>query len=117
MTRHDAGLCSFAIVIVLMGGCASLPKDAGFGDVERTIAERTGKRVHWSQGGPEDRAAGQALHAILAQPLTADGAVQIALLNNRELQATYEDLGIAQAALVQAGLFRNPVLTAGALRQ
>ena len=114
MTRHAAGLCSVTIVVALMGGCASVPKDAGFGDVQRTIAERTGKRVHWSQGGPEDQAAAQALHAILAQPLTADGAVQIALLNNRGLQATYEELGIAQAALVQAGLLRNPVLTAGA---
>lgn len=49
---------------------------------------------------------------MLAKPLTADEAVQIALLNNRELQATYEDLGVAQADLVQAGLLKNPILNA-----
>src|SRR5262249_12765151 len=40
---------------------------------------------------------------------TADGAVQVALLNNRDLQALYAELGVAQADLVQAGLLRNPV--------
>src|SRR3972149_6718413 len=44
--------------------------------------------------------------------LTIDEAVQIALLNNRSLQATYEELGIAQADLVQAGLLRNPTFGA-----
>jgi len=38
--------------------------------------------------------------------------VQIALLNNKDLQATYEDLSIAQADLVQAGLLQNPVFGA-----
>ena len=38
--------------------------------------------------------------------------MQIALLNNRELQAAYEDLGVAQADLVQAGLLKNPVFNA-----
>ncbi|MGH9390674.1 MAG: TolC family protein, partial [Vicinamibacteria bacterium] len=40
-----------------------------------------------------------------------DAAVQLALLNNRSLQATYEELAIAQADLVQAGLLRNPVFS------
>jgi cobalt-zinc-cadmium efflux system outer membrane protein len=44
--------------------------------------------------------------------LSADDAVQIAMLNNRDLQAIYTELGVAQADLVQAGLFRNPILDA-----
>ena len=35
-------------------------------------------------------------------------AVEIALVNNPDLQATYEELGISQADMVQAGLLRNP---------
>jgi cobalt-zinc-cadmium efflux system outer membrane protein len=35
--------------------------------------------------------------------------IQVALLHNRNLQALYADLGVAQADLVQAGLLRNPV--------
>ena len=38
--------------------------------------------------------------------------MQIALLNNRELQTTYSDLGVAQADLVQAGLLKNPLFDA-----
>jgi hypothetical protein len=36
--------------------------------------------------------------------------VQIALLNNRGLQASYWSLGVAEADLVQAGRLQNPVL-------
>jgi cobalt-zinc-cadmium efflux system outer membrane protein len=44
----------------------------------------------------------------------ADDAA-VAMLNNRDLQAIYSDLGLAQADLVQAGLFRNPILDAAVL--
>ena len=45
---------------------------------------------------------------LLAQPLTVDDAVQVALLNNRGLQATFLELGISEAELVQAGRLPNP---------
>jgi cobalt-zinc-cadmium efflux system outer membrane protein len=47
---------------------------------------------------------------MLAEPLNAGKAVQIALLNSRRLRAVYEELGIAQAELVKAGLPKNPIL-------
>lgn len=93
-------------------GCASVPKEAGFPDVQKLIEQRIGWRVHWNQGTPEDTAVADAVRSMLRQELTPDAAVQIALLNNRSLQATYEDLGIAQADVVQAGLLRNPVFLA-----
>jgi Outer membrane protein len=46
---------------------------------------------------------------MLQQELNIDSAVQIALLNNPEIQAIFEDIGIAQADFVQAGLLQNPV--------
>jgi cobalt-zinc-cadmium efflux system outer membrane protein len=46
---------------------------------------------------------------LLAEPLTEEAAIRAALLNNRDVRAFYEDLGIARADLVQAGLLRNPV--------
>ena len=49
---------------------------------------------------------------MLARPIGADEAVQIALLNHPRLQAEYERLGVAQADLVEAGLLRNPVFSA-----
>lgn len=96
---------------VLLAGCASPPPDGGFTQVQALTAERTGgKRVQWNRGTADDRAVDAAVRDVLARPLAADAAVQVALLNNRKLQATFEDLGIARADLVQAGLLRNPVL-------
>ncbi|CAN5853339.1 TolC family protein [soil metagenome] len=92
-----------------LSGCASMQPGLGFDDVGRSVSERTGQRVHWDNGSAEDGQARAAVRALLADELTADGAVQIALLNNRALQAVYEDLNLAQADLVQAGLLRNPV--------
>jgi outer membrane protein TolC len=45
---------------------------------------------------------------LLAAPLSADAAVQVALLNNAGLQAAYNELGIAEAAMVEASLPPNP---------
>src|SRR4029450_667252 len=39
---------------------------------------------------------------LLRAPLSADAAVQVALLNNAELQAAYNRLGVAEAVAVQA---------------
>jgi cobalt-zinc-cadmium efflux system outer membrane protein len=96
----------------VLGGCATkVPKESGFGDVQHTVETRIGQRVQWNQLSPDDRAVASAVHELLAAELTAESAVQVALLNNRNLQATYEDLGVAQSDLVQAGLLRNPVFS------
>lgn len=92
----------------LVGGCA-VPRESGFPDVRQNVEGRLGKRVHWNQGTPEDQTVAAEVRTLMEQPLTVDQAVQIALLNNRNLQATYEELAIAQADVVQAGLLSNPV--------
>ncbi|HEX8325738.1 MAG TPA: TolC family protein, partial [Tepidisphaeraceae bacterium] len=96
----------------VLGGCGTVPKDAGFADVHRIVLDRTGQRVQWNRQSNDDASATTAVRELLGQSLDADRAVQIALLNNRRLQATYEDLGVAQADVVQAGLLRNPVFDA-----
>jgi cobalt-zinc-cadmium efflux system outer membrane protein len=109
--------CTFAAVALaalILAGCASVPREAGFNDVERSVAERTGvKQVRWNQGGAADAEVAKEVASLLDSELTLDSAVQIALLNNRNLQATYEELAIAQADLVQAGLLQNPIFEAG----
>jgi cobalt-zinc-cadmium efflux system outer membrane protein len=99
--------CCLALAITGMLGCAS-PRQAAFDVVDRDVEARTGHRVHWNQGSKEDDEVAARIHALLGAPLTADSAVEIALLNNPGLQATFEDLGVSQADLVQAGLLRNP---------
>lgn len=102
-------LLSLTLLVALASGCAAVRPQAAFDDIEATLAGRTDARVIWATGAAEDAAARAAVDSLLADSLTADAAVQIALLNNRRLQATFEDLGLAQADLVQAGLLSNPV--------
>jgi cobalt-zinc-cadmium efflux system outer membrane protein len=98
-----------APTLLLVAGCATVPRDAGFPDVADDVARRTGHRVYWNQGTAEDQSARDGVRALLRGEMTAADAVQVALLNNRGLQATYADLGVAQAQVVQAGLLKNPV--------
>ena len=102
-------------LVLALTGCASVNLSAGFPDVSARIEERAAARIAWNQGVELDKEAAERLRSLLQQKLTADDAVQISLLNNRDLQAMYSDLGVAQADLVQAGLLRNPVLDASVL--
>src|SRR6266699_3158995 len=96
---------------VTLAGCAHVDPNPTFQELADTVHLRTGKRVQWNRGSAEDAEAQAAVASLLSRPLTAGSASQIALLNNHKLQATYEELGIAQADLVEAGLLRNPMFT------
>ena len=100
------------LAVLLLGGCASFSPDGGFGVVEKTTKERTGKDVQWARNAEDqqhiDTRVGELLNSHQKQPLSVDDAVQIALLNNKGLQANYAELGIAEADLVQAGRLPNP---------
>jgi len=95
-------------LMLLLSGCASLSKDGGFGAVSDLTKARIGKDVQVVRNDVDARALVDAINAILRKPLGADDAVQVALLNNRGLQATYWSVGIAEADLVQAGRLQNP---------
>lgn len=97
-----------ALGSVLLASCATLSKDAGFGEVQRIASERIGKDVSWQRTDDDTQSARATVKQLLGQELSADDAVQVALLNNRGLQATYQELGIAEADLVQASRLTNP---------
>ena len=109
MTR----LTIIAAASLLLAGCASFSPDGGFGKVSQLTQERTGQGVAL-QRSPEDAQTAQNRVAELLQvALTADAAVEVALLNNRGLQAKFGDLGIAESELVRAGRLKNPSLSFG----
>jgi cobalt-zinc-cadmium efflux system outer membrane protein len=93
-----------------MAGCAQVPKEAGFNDVKDLVGQRVDYNLRWNQETEADREIEKAIKELFQNELTPDTAVQIALLNNPNLQAVYEDLGITQADVVEAGLLENPVL-------
>ena len=103
-----------AAAAALLAGCASFSPDGGFEDVSRLVRERTGQTPAL-QRDDADAAVAARRAELLARPLTADGAVELAFLGNRGLQASFAQLGIAEADLVRAGRLRNPSFGFGRL--
>ncbi|HEX4794601.1 MAG TPA: TolC family protein [Humisphaera sp.] len=92
-----------------IAGCAAQSKESAFDDVSKRVRSQGVPVVRWNTNSAEDAEAAAAVNALLSSELTFGAVAQIAVLNNHELQATFEEIGIAQADLVQAGLLRNPV--------
>ena len=36
--------------VLLLGGCTTVPPEAGFPDVRQAVADRTGQRIQWGPG-------------------------------------------------------------------
>lgn len=104
-------------VMVLLAGCATFSPDGGFGRVETLAQERLGAKPERMRSEADTARLAQEVDRLLAAPLTAEAAMQIALINNRALQASYAELGIAEAELVQAGRPRNPGFSYGRFAQ
>src|SRR6266542_5268542 len=96
---------------VLLTGCKTFSPDGGM-DVVASIADRDLKKDVVAVRTEEDAARARSHVArLLKRSLTADAAVQIALLNNRGLQAAYNELGISEARMIAASLPPNPRTT------
>jgi outer membrane protein TolC len=91
----------------LLGGCASFSPDGGFDAIESATRSQIQKDVVWSRDDDTRKIAEARVDALLAQPLSVDDAVQIALLNNPGLQAALNTLGIAEADWVSAQRLPN----------
>ena len=98
------------VSVAFLVGCASFSEDGGFGRVEQAVAERSTGRAQWVRSAKEADSVSTRIKELLAKPLSAGDAVQIALLNNPGLQARYAELGIAEADLVRASRWSGPKL-------
>jgi len=102
-----AGLAS----AMLLSGCTWFAPDAGM-DVVATIAQQELNKDAAAIRSPEEaEAAAATVRRLLSRTLTADAAVQISLLNNRGLQAAYDELVIADAERVGQSLPPNPTFS------
>ncbi len=106
-SRVSTSACLWLLIAApIAGGCAATPDlDMNAG----ALAVQHGLPVETSAG--EVRTAA----ALTREPLTAESAVRLALLNNPRLQATIAGLGFAAADVYQSKRLRNPILSAVAL--
>lgn len=92
----------------LLGGCAGFSPDGGMAPIQSAAYAEIGKDVVKISDDTVALTAKARVDQLLRKPLTADSAVQIALLSNRGLQASFNELGIAEAQMVAASLPPNP---------
>ena len=96
-----------AVLPLVFVGCTSTNPKAVFNDLDKTVIARTGYEVRWMREDSERSEIGKVVEVLLQTNLTAQACVAIALLNNRSLQAEFEEVGISQADLAQASRLRN----------
>src|SRR5207249_4003871 len=109
---RQARCVAFAVVgAIALGGCATLSPDGGFRTVQDLVKEHGGVDARWARTEDDNKAIEVAVRESLSRPLSMDDAMRIAILNNRGLQATYAELGIAETELVEANWPRNPSFT------
>src|SRR3984957_14194092 len=100
--------CSSILAATLLAAAGRDKEDDTFQGVQRSLRERTGKAIHWEVDQAAREQARQDVHLLLRKPLTVESAVQIALFSNRSLQATFEEIGLSAAEVIEAATIPNP---------
>jgi outer membrane protein TolC len=104
------GRTAVGLSAIFLAGCASLSSDGGLDDVSSLTRNRIGQAAQFEKDSRNNDAQ---IQTLLGKPLSAESAVQIALLNNSALKASFAELGVAEADFVQAGRMRNPGFSFG----
>lgn len=108
--RWPVGYLWLAAILGL-SGCASFSPDGGMTFVSDITATAIKKDVAFVRSEDDAERTDVAVRRLLARTLTVDAAAQIALLNNKGLQAAYNELALAETDLVQESLPPNPVFS------
>ena len=107
---------------LLLGACATAvpsaftePK-AGFVNVSAQTSAAIGKRTAFAETQAENEALKKQVHSMVhRKTISADTAVQVALLNNKGLQASYANVGLSAAEAWQQSTPENPIVSIGVL--
>lgn len=106
------------VLPIVISGCVSADGNfeprAGFDRVSRETSAKLGKETVWVQDkAASDRVRARVRSLVHKKTISAETAVQVALLNNRGLQAAYADVGMAVTDLWQEGMPKNPWIGIG----
>ncbi len=107
MSQRQVVLLGLPVIcLIQIAGCVTVDPRPDFDRAERMVAMRTG--VDRAYNPETSSAAEDAIAALLADGLTTDEAVQVALLNNPQFQSLFQEIGVSRADVVQSGLLSNP---------
>jgi outer membrane protein, heavy metal efflux system len=93
------------LAVAALPGCVSSSIEEDVRYVERVTDV---DRLPSLPAGDVDPLAAQEAERLLAEPLDAEAAVRVALLDNRDLRARFREIGITRGELIQAGALPNP---------
>lgn len=100
------------LVPLLFVGCASVKTGQEWERFQDIARERMDQELLWEKSEEEQASIRKEIDKLLADGLSRQESVRIALLNNRQLQSAFEELGISKSDLVQAKLLSNPTVGA-----
>ncbi len=99
---------SAGLAILILGGCASVARDAGVPEISQSVNERANQELEF-QDQPRMTDDPRVL-GMLEGELDADKAVAVAMINNPRLQVILAEVGIARADLIEASTISNPIV-------
>src|SRR6476660_687936 len=102
-------LAALVAAAASLSACRTFSPDGGMDTVAMVAGTGLNKDVIYVHSAEDEAAVRTRVARLLHHPLSADAAVQSALLNNLDLQAAYNQLGIAEALAVKAS--RPPALS------
>lgn len=111
LARPLLALAALGLCAAGLAGCAAFSPDSGMTTVSELTNQSINKDVAFVRTTEGAGAVDGRVRQLLSRTLTADAAVQIALLNNKGLQAAYNELALAETDLVEQSLPPNPVFS------
>lgn len=113
-------LAAVVLLPLIAAGCTTTAVDgisnpvAGFATVEARTQSVTGKQAVWIQSSQEAQAVSTRVKGLVQKKtIGPDTAVQVALLNNKGLQAAYAEIGLSAADVWQETMLVNPTVSVG----
>lgn len=105
-------LIACVLALVSLAGCAKVDANPEFQQTGLVIRNRLGIVEVYDPSG--ESLILEKVSELMADGLTIDESVTVAMLNNRAFQASFQSIGASQADVVQSKLLTNPSLVIGA---
>ena len=101
--------------LATLTGCATVSPERDTTKINSLLADRGAPGLGWERNGAV--AEDLPVKALLAEPMTVDRAVRMAMLRSPRLELQYGQLGLARADILEAIQIANPHINAAWLSQ
>ena len=106
--KENKWVAAVSLLSLALSACVQVDPAPDFESAQRMITESTGEAQVFDPLQPALTEA--EIDSILADGLALEEALSLALTNQRDLQASFHEIGIAHADWVQSQLLSNPSL-------